>query len=189
MAAFSGCRRGELIALDWPDVDFSAGTIRISKSASKTSDGIIIKETKTSSGIRTINMPDSVMEAARKWKIHQKEMRLALGSAWMGENNVFCQLNGSRMYPDTVTAKFKDILRNYNAQCAPADRLPDISLHGLRHTSASVLINQHTDIATVSKRLGHSRTSVTLDIYTHAIQEADKEAAELLDSIAKSAGI
>lgn len=189
MAAFSGCRRGELIALDWPDVDFSAGTIRISKSASKTSDGIIIKETKTSSGIRTINMPDSVMEAARKWKIHQKEMRLVLGSAWMGENNVFCQLNGSRMYPDTVTAKFKDILRNYNAQCAPADRLPDISLHGLRHTSASVLINQHTDIATVSKRLGHSRTSVTLDIYTHAIQEADKAAAELLDSIAKSAGI
>lgn len=189
MAAFSGCRRGELIALDWSDVDLSAGTISISKSASKTSSGIILKETKTSSGIRTIHMPDSVMELARKWKLHQKEMRISLGSAWKGIDNIFCQADGSRMYPDTVTAKFKDIIRNYNAQCAPDDRLPDISLHGLRHTAASVLINQHTDIATVSKRLGHSRTSVTLDIYTHAIQEADKAAASLLDSIAKSAGI
>ena len=129
------------------------------------------------------------MELARKWKLHQKEMRISLGSAWKGIDNIFCQADGSRMYPDTVTAKFKDIIRNYNAQCAPDDRLPNISLHGLRHTAASVLINQHTDIATVSKRLGHSRTSVTLDIYTHAIQEADKAAASLLDSIAKSAGI
>lgn len=189
MAAFSGCRRGELIALDWSDVDLSARTISITKSASKTASGIILKETKTASGIRTINMPDSVMELARKWKLHQKEMQIALGSAWIGINNVFCQADGSRMYLDTVTAKFKDIIRNYNAQCAPDDRLPDISLHGLRHTAASLLINQHTDIATVSKRLGHSRTSVTLDIYTHAIQEADKAAASLLDSIAKSAGI
>ena len=93
------------------------------------------------------------------------------------------------MYPDTVTAKFKSIIRNYNAQCPPSEQLPDISLHGLRHTVASVLINQHTDIATVSKRLGHSRTSVTLDIYTHAVQKADKAAAELLDDIAKSAGV
>lgn len=72
---------------------------------------------------------------------------------------------------------------------APADKLPEITLHGLRHTSASILINQHTDIATVSKRLGHSRTSVTLDIYTHAIAEADKEAAAALDTIARSAGV
>lgn len=189
MAAFSGCRRGELIALNWSDVDLSAGTISISKSASKTASGVILKETKTASGIRTIHMPDSVMELAEKWKLHQKEMQISLGSAWMGADNVFCQADGSRMYPDTVTAKFKDIIRNYNAQCDPSDQLPDISLHGLRHTAASVLINQHTDIATVSKRLGHSRTSVTLDIYTHAIQEADKAAAALLDSIAKSAGI
>lgn len=96
--------------------------------------------------------------------------------------------NCLRNYPER-DKEFKDIIRNYNAQCAPDDQLPDISLHGLRHTAASVLINQHTDIETVSKRLGHSWTSVTLDIYTHAIQEADKAAASLLDSIAKSAGI
>lgn len=93
------------------------------------------------------------------------------------------------MYLDTVTRKFRDIIQNYNAQATESDKLPEISLHGLRHTAASILIGQHTGIATVSKRLGHSRTSVTLDIYTHAIKEADKAAADALDVLARSAGI
>lgn len=189
LAAFSGCRRGELIALNWSDFDFDRNTISISKSVSKTSAGVIIKSTKTASGIRILNMPPSVMQLAKRWKIHQTAYRLQLGTAWQGQDNVFSQAEGARMYPDTVSAKFKDILRNYNAQCNPDQRLPDISLHGLRHTAASILINQHTDIAAVSKRLGHSRTSVTLDIYTHAIKEADKDAADKLESIAQSAGI
>ena len=189
MAAFSGCRRGELIALDWSDIDFEASTISISKSVSKTSHGVVIKSTKTSSGVRILHMPPSVMHLAKLWKIHQGEMRLQFGTAWKGKDNVFCQIEGARMYPDTVTAKFKDIIRNYNARCNPEDRLPDIPLHGLRHTAASILINQHTDIAAVSKRLGHSRTSVTLDIYTHAIKEADRAASDKLEDIARSAGI
>lgn len=189
LAVFSGCRRCELLALDWSDIDFEACTIRIYKSLSKIKGALIIKETKTTSGVRTINIPVSVIELARKWKIHQQEWRLQMGTAWKGEDNVFSQVDGPRIYPDSVTARFKEVLRNYNASCAPADKLPEITLHGLRHTSASILINQHTDIATVSKRLGHSRTSVTLDIYTHAIAEADKEAAAALDTIARSAGV
>ena len=189
LAAFSGCRRGELIALDWPDIDFECCTISITKSVSKIKGGVIVKDTKTASGNRIINMPPSVMAMASRWRIHQNEIRLSLGSAWKGVNNVFSQAEGGRMHPDTVTRKFRDIIQNYNAQAAEADRLPEISLHGLRHTAASVLISQHTDIATVSKRLGHSRTSVTLDIYTHAIKEADKAAAEALDTLARSAGI
>lgn len=189
MAVFSGCRRGELIALDWNDIDFENGTLHIYKTASKTKEGVILKETKTESGTRIINMPSSVMGLARKWKGHQMELQLQLGTAWKGDGNIFCQAEGQRMYPDSVSAKFKDVLRNYNAQCNPDEKLPEISLHGLRHTSASILIYQKTDIAAVSKRLGHSRTSVTLDIYTHAIAEADKTAANTLEVIAKSAGI
>lgn len=189
LAAFSGCRRGELIALDWSDIDFENCTISITKSASKIKGGAIIKDTKTASGNRIINMPPSVMSLASKWRIQQNELRLSLGSAWKGANNVFSQAEGGRMYLDTVTRKFRDIIQNYNAQAAESDKLPEISLHGLRHTAASILISQHTGIATVSKRLGHSRTSVTLDIYTHAIKEADKAAADALDVLARSAGI
>ena len=189
LAAFSGCRRGELIALDWDDVDFKEGTINIYKSASKTSQGIIIKSTKTESGVRILNMPPSVMSLLKDWHLQQTELRFQLGTAWQGTGNIFCQAEGARMYPDTVSAKFRDIILNWNAQCDPADQLPDIPLHGLRHTAASILINQHTDIATVSKRLGHSNISVTLDIYTHAIKEADRAAADKLESIAQTVGL
>lgn len=189
LAVFSGCRRGELIALDWSDLDFDACTIHINKSVGKTAHGVVVKRTKTASGVRFIHMPPSVMQQAKRWKLHQAEYRLQLGTAWQGQNHVFIQTEGARMHPDTVSAKFKDILRNYNAKCRPEDRLPDISLHGLRHTTASILINQHTDIASVSKRLGHSRTSVTLDIYTHAIKEADRDAADKLEGIAQAVGV
>lgn len=189
LAAFSGCRRGELIALDWDDVDFKEGTISIYKSASKTSQGIIIKSTKTESGVRILNMPPSVMSLLKDWRLQQAELRFQLGTAWQGTGNIFCQAEGARMYPDTVSAKFRDILLNWNSQCKPEEVLPAIPLHGLRHTAASILINQHTDIATVSKRLGHSSTSVTLDIYTHSIKEADRVAADKLEVIAKSAGV
>ena len=188
MAALSGARRGELLALTWPDLDFDACTISISKSISKTSAGIIVKSTKTASGVRVVNMPISVMQLAKTWKKHQIEQRLKLGTAWKGHDNIFCQADGSTMYPDSVTARFRQIINNHNAKCRPEEALPEISLHGLRHTAASILINQHTDVATVSKRLGHSRTSVTLDIYTHAIQEADKAAADTLEILAFGTG-
>lgn len=189
LAAFSGCRRGELIALDWEDIDFKESTIHIYKSASKTSQGIIIKSTKTESGVRILNMPQSVMSLLKDWHLQQTQLRFQLGTAWEGTGNIFCQSNGSRMYPDTVSAKFRDIIVNWNAQCKPDEVLPEIPLHGLRHTAASILIHQHTDIATVSKRLGHSSTSVTLDIYTHSIKEADRVAADKLESIAKITGV
>ena len=188
MAALSGARRGELLALTWPDLDFDACTISISKSISKTSAGLIVKSTKTSSGVRVVNMPISVMQLAKTWKKHQIEQRLKLGTAWKGHDNIFCQADGSTMYPDSVTARFRQIINNHNAKCRPEEALPEISLHGLRHTAASILINQHTDVATVSKRLGHSRTSVTLDIYTHAIQEADTAAADTLEILAFGTG-
>lgn len=112
LAVFSGCRRGELIARDWPDLDFDACTISISKSVSKTSHSVIVKKTKTASGVRIINMPPSVMQQAKRWKLHQAEYRLKLGSAWKGQDHVFIQTEGARMYPDTVSAKFKCLMWN-----------------------------------------------------------------------------
>ena len=183
MAAFSGARRGELLALTWSDLDFESCTIRISKSLGKISSGLIVKETKTAGSVRTINMPASVMAQAKAWKAHQIELRLNVGSLWRGQDNIFCQSDGYYMYPDSVTARFRDIIRSHNACCRPGEELPEITLHGLRHTAASILIGQGGDIAAVSKRLGHSRTSVTLNIYTHAIESADKAASDLMDSL------
>lgn len=183
LSAFTGCRRGELIALDWKNVDFENCEIHIEKNCAKIKGGQIIKDVKTKSGKRTVTVEPQVMELLRLWKVHQKEHRLKLGSAWRGEDAVFIQEEGERMHLDTPTHKFEEIIHNYNSHCAPSDRLPEITLHGLRHTHASLMVSQNVDIAAISKRLGHSRTSVTLDIYTHSFEDADKAASRKFGSL------
>lgn len=79
------------------------------------------------------------------------------------------------MHPSTLNTWLKKFLKNTD--------LPHITVHSLRHTNATLLIAGGVDIRTVSKRLGHSQTSTTLNIYTHAIQSADAMAAETIGDI------
>ena len=77
----------------------------------------------------------------------------------------------------------QDAIRHYNESHNEKEQLPAIPFHGLRHTSATLLVSAKQDIATISKRLGHAHTSVTLDIYTHALEENDYSAADALENI------
>ena len=115
----------------------------------------------------------------------QKAYRLSLGSYWMGDNYIFIQDNGKQMDISTPNKVFKKIIHLYNLK-HPDDLLPDITLHGLRHTSATLLIGQNVDIKTVSHRLGHADTSTTIDIYAHALEKLDKDAADKLANLLKS---
>ena len=81
----------------------------------------------------------------------------------------------------TPNKVFKKVIRIYNE--THEDKLPEITLHGLRHTSATLLIAQNVDVKTVSSRLGHSETSTTMDIYAHALQKQDELAAESLGEL------
>lgn len=182
LALLTGCRRGELIALNWSDIDFENCQIHITKNCGNVKGELIIKDVKTRSGRRTVTVEPSVMELLHQWKIHQMELRLQLGTAWKGTGEaVFIGGEGERMNLAAPTNRFKSIIHNYNEHCAPADRLPEITLHGLRHTSASVLVAQGADIASVSKRLGHSKISITLDTYTHdVLEDADRAASRIL---------
>ena len=88
------------------------------------------------------------------------------------------------MHPDTPYKTFKKIVKRYNETIADEkEKLPDIPLHGLRHTSATLLISQNVDVKTVSSRLGHAQTSTTMDIYTHALKKLDENAATTLDNL------
>lgn len=86
------------------------------------------------------------------------------------------------MYPSTPTHLIKKYIDKFNAENTD-NLLPHISFHGLRHTSATLLISNNTDVKTVSHRMGHSQTSVTLDIYSHAFNAADKAATKKMDDI------
>lgn len=184
MALFCGLRRGELVALEWSDLDFKENSVSITKSTSSINGEIITKTTKTNSSIRKISVPASVMQLAKEYRKEQLEYRLSIGSKWEGNNYIFIQWNGKQMHPDTPYKTFKKIIKRYNASVEnESDKLPDIPLHGLRHTSATLLISQNVDVKTVSNRLGHAQTSTTMDIYSHALQRMDEQAANALDDL------
>lgn len=169
---FSGMRRGELCALTWEDIDFSSGTVTISKAAVYIpGEGIRIDTPKTDSSIRSISVPRQVIDLLREHKAEQNRQRLALGDKWQRSGTIFTTWDGRPMHPDTISKWFRKFTRENNL---------DITLHSLRHTSATLLISAGTDIRTVSKRLGHAQTSTTLNIYSHAIKSADQAAAETL---------
>lgn len=77
----------------------------------------------------------------------------------------------------------QDAIIGYNQDKPTEEQLPHIPFHGLRHTSATLLIAGHQDVKTVSKRLGHAQTSTTMNIYAHALQESDRRAADVLESL------
>lgn len=193
LAIYGGFRRGELCALTWEDIDFDSKTISINKAFSKLMDGTQeIKCPKTNAGIREVSLPEVCFQVLRRWRAEQKLLSLRLGSAWEGahgkdfdKNYIFISLeNGRPMNIDTPGHKFHEIIDAYNETVEKEEeKLPKIRLHDLRHTSATLLIANNADIATVSHRLGHSKVSTTLDIYVHPTKNADEEASNTLERL------
>lgn len=94
------------------------------------------------------------------------------------------QDTGTQMDISTPNGVMRKIIKRYNDSISDEiDKLPLINVHGLRHTSATLLISQNVDIKTVSNRLGHSETSTTVDIYAHALEKQDAVAAESLSNM------
>lgn len=184
LAIFTGCRRGELLALTWDDFDFKAGTVSAGKSVCRVNGETIIKSTKTPGSDRVVSLPGIVVSLARAWKAEQARYRLTIGSQWIGTGHVFTRWNGDIMGLDTPYNVFQRIIANYNAtRPETAPELPTIPLHGLRHTAATLLISSGIDVRTVSARLGHADTSTTLNIYSHALRERDQAAADTLEKM------
>lgn len=183
LALYGGFRRGELLALTWDDIDFKHNTVTINKSLARTKKGFLVKSTKNTSSNRVVALPSECITLLQKLNLEQKERRFMLGSAWEGQNNVFTQNMGGYMDTNTPTHSIKRIIKRYNE--SHEDQLPLISFHGLRHTSATLLIAQNNDIKTVSARLGHADVSTTLNIYSHALKERDEKAADSLSILFK----
>lgn len=197
LAIKGGFRRGELIGLTWNDIDFDHQTITINKAVSKTKEfGQIVGEPKTPSSYRSVYMPLECMDMLSEWLDQQKEYSHL--SAWQGmptnrimENPVFIQSDGKRMDLDTPKNRFTSIINQYNAMIdsLPAEeakkyeKLPMIRLHDLRHTFATLLISHGTDIVTVSKLMGHSSPSITMDVYSHLLKKNSQEAAKVFERI------
>lgn len=175
-ALFSQLRRGELVALDWKDVDLTASSINVRQSAIYIpKEGTHIKTPKTKAGVRKIVLSHQAVDILKELRIEQTTRRLQLGESWIDDGAVFVQWNGNRMHVDTPTKWFNKFLKRAE--------LPHIRFHDLRHTGASMLIASGMDIETVKKRLGHARASTTMDIYGHAFEAYDHRPADVLETL------
>ncbi len=193
LVVFVGLRLGELSGLEWKDLDFKNNLIKIERASQYLSDKqkapderINTKDPKTDSGKRNISISPIVATVLNQYKAWQNKERLKLGDKWQrkdkdkyGEDydcdRIFIKWDGSPIFPETPSKWFAKFREKYN--------LPKLSFHGLRHTNASLLISQGTDITTVGKRLGHSSSDVTMRTYAHALKRPDKEAAEKLENL------
>ena len=192
LAIYGGFRRGELLALSWEDIDFENKTISVSKAMARVKGGQVLKAPKTKAGNRILTMPPQCFQILKKWKREEYNLCLAMGSEWLGfrgkefdKNFIFIQMDSGRgMHLDSPRNRFVTIIEMYNAKCEKEeDKLPLIRLHDLRHTSATLLLSENVDIETVSHRLGHSKASVTLDVYGHALETKDAVASEKLETL------
>lgn len=173
---YSGMRRGELCGLEWSDINFDNKTIWIQRSSMYLSgQGIFEDTTKNYSSERIIKVSSIVINTLKEYRKWQLEEKLKLGDLWIESNRLFTQWNGSPIHPDSVTSWFSDFIDKH--------KLPDICIHSLRHTNATLLIAAGTPLKTVANRLGHAQSSTTNNIYTHSIKSADEAAAETLEDI------
>lgn len=191
IALYSGARRGELLALTWKDIDWEHSQIRIRKNAVAIKGDQIIKDPKTKAGTRDITLPRECMDLLSQLRDAHLDASKTTGTYWKGkrgkqfdENYIFCQDNGTMLSLSTPTHQFKKIIHLYNSSVADSEqKLPDIHLHDLRHTSATLLISAGINIETIAKRLGHSKVSMTLDVYGHALNALDEVASATLEAL------
>lgn len=183
LAIYGGLRKGELLALEWSDIDFEADTVSITKAVTVVAGKQTTKPPKTKTSFRTVSIPHSLTQRLRELKRDRNRYRISVGDYWQGGEWVFIQDNGKQMNYSTPYQALQDTIARHNAGKSQAEQLPTIPFHGLRHTSATLLIASNQNIRTVSSRLGHAQTSTTMNIYAHALQETDRRAATALENM------
>ena len=176
LAIYSGLRRGELLGLEWPDIDFDSRTINVRRSSLYTKDkGIFTDTTKTEQSQRTLKLPDSVLSLLRRYRAEQAQERLNLGDRWEAGERLFTTVQGRPLHPSAP-------YRWLGKFCAETGQR-FLGIHAFRHLNASLMIGSGTDVRTVSAMLGHSQTSTTLNLYAHSFAEAQAKAAEAVANL------
>lgn len=169
---YTGLRRGELLGLEWSDIDFENKTISVNKTLVTVNGSLYTQSPKTKRSARTISLDDSTVQILKDWKLEQKKLFFKYGVK--SKNIVITNTKGS--YLDF--AYFRDELKKFLS----THNLKQFSVHSLRHTHASLLFEAGIEPKTISDRLGHSNIQTTLNMYTHL---NDKQRSDVADRLLK----
>ena len=171
LAIYGGLRRGELLGLEWKDLDFTEHIIHSRRTSLYLADrGTYTDTTKTVQSTRTLKLPAAVFAVLRQLRAEQAEERLKMGDLWQGEDRLFTNLDGRPLFANTLYNWFQKFCKNTGQRF--------LGVHAFRHLNASLLIDAGADVTMVSKSLGHSQVSTTLNIYSHSFQGAQARASE-----------
>lgn len=174
LAIMTGMRRGEICGLQWQNVNFDNGTIQVKRQLQRINGELVLRETKTAGSRRPISLDDFSVAVLKEHRKKQKENRIFFGSEYHIENlNFVCTWPDGRLIdPDYISHAFPKVLKELD--------LPQVRFHDLRHTSATMLLEAGIHPKIVSERLGHTDIRITLNTYSHALPDMQKEAAEKL---------
>jgi integrase len=171
LAVLTGMRRSELLGLQWKDIDMEHAALRVQRTLQRMNrKGLVVSQPKTQKSRRAIALDTSAMDLIREIRTGQLEMRLAAGPVWNDQDFVFTQAEGKPLHPDKVSNEFRQIVATAG--------LPHLTLHGLRHAHATLMLSAGVNPKIVSERLGHSNISITLDTYSHLLPGMQEAAAQ-----------
>lgn len=175
LLAFSGCRIGEILALNWSDLDFENMELNISKTVTKASNYYVSEKPKTMSSNRKIILDEKTITSLKEWKLMQMKYLFKLG--FNKPSFIFTNNENNFTINQAVTERFKIYSERAN--------LPNIGLHGFRHTHASLLFEADASMKEVQERLGHANIKTTMDTYTHMTKDKKIETTNKLVNYVK----
>ena len=173
LAVYSGMRRGEIAGLRWSDVGWERMALHVKRSRQRIRKQDIIGDPKTEKSTRSVPVSESVISLLRTWKRQQQEYAMARGSGWSDEAYVLLKPDGSQYEP-------VDLLYSLRKARKALD-LPHVSFHDLRHTYATILLENGVPLKTVSELLGHADISITANTYAHVTETMQRAAVDALD--------
>lgn len=177
VAASTGLRRGELLALTEADFDADGRALTISKSLEQTKAGLRIKCPKNGK-TRYVALPMRAVEAIQRELKIRHDNRAMMGKAYNDQQLIFADTQGDFLKPNTMTSEVCRYAKKWGFK--------DISLHSFRHTHGSNLLSSGIPLPAVSKRLGHSSPRITAEIYSHALPSDELAAADAWDTLMKA---
>ncbi len=177
--AFTGMRRGEALGLRWQDVDLENARLSVRRALVPIKGEVVVSEPKTAKGRRVVALDPATIEVLKTQAARQLDEQTAWKKGWVETGLVFTTENGSALDPEAVS--------RYWRQAVKKALLPEIRLHDLRHTHATLALQAGIHPKVVSERLGHATVSITLDTYSHAIPAMQEEAAALIAGLVLAA--
>ena len=176
LAVVTGLRQAELFGLKWADVSWTKGILNVRRQVQRVPGKVcVFSEPKTRAGRRTVKLGEGTLQSLREHYQKQQMDKEVTGTRWKEGDLIFPSTIGTPLDQSNLLGEYYQVLKKAG--------LPKIRFHDLRHTAASLMLNHGVPVLVVSKILGHSKPSVTLDIYGHLYNEMQDEAARVMDDL------